>query len=422
MIYSPREKLQILRKQYKISQGELVGDKISRSHLAMIETGKTKLNKHIAQILVENFNKIIEARGIKEKITLDYIIEDENTQITKKRAHYIEVLNKGILNDDLITEIESFVKEADTSSKVVLYNKIGTSYFKQNVYERAFSFFSRTYDEANKIDDIKILENIIQKLSTINCHCDNHSNNLLLEKNKFDLIKDFSDDKVMEIGFNFINSFEVLEEYEKAIDYCELIIKKLKDKNQIFKLDLKKAELFQKKGMFNNSVSIYRGMLLRYKEDDKKLLITLNLMKLYREKGDFKKVETYYKKSLSQLKKEFYYNSNENNLLNSQCIFFELGTTSLYLEKFSYAFEFFKKSLEANIISNNENLEEVFFNLLKLAKKTDYVYIKTIESEFFDNVSDKKIIKIGYLFINYYKENEFFKDMERFLNRILAVV
>lgn len=163
-------------------------------------------------------------------------------------------------------------------------------------------------------------------------------------------------------------------------------------------------------------------MLLRYKEDDMKLLITLNLMKLYREKGDLKKVETYYKKSLSQLKKEFYYNSNENNLLNSQCIFFELGTTSLYLEKFSYAFEFFKKSLEANIISNNENLEEVFFNLLKLAKKTDYVYIKTIESEFFDNVSDKKIIKIGYLFINYYKENEFFKDMERFLNRILAVI
>ncbi len=422
MIYSPREKLQILRKQYKISQGELVGDKISRSHLAMIETGKTKLNKHIAQILVENFNKIIEARGIKEKITLDYIIEDENTQITKKRAHYIEVLNKGILNDDLITEIENFVKEADTNSKVVLYNKIGTSYFKQNVYERAFSFFSRTYDEANKIDDIKILENIIQKLSTINCHCDNHSNNLLLEKNKFDLIKDFSDDKVMEIGFNFINSFEVLEEYEKAIDYCELIIKKLKDKNQIFKLDLKKAEIFQKKGVFNNAISIYRGMLLKYKEDDKKLLITLNLMKLYREKGEIKKVETYYKKSLSQLKKEFYYNSGDNNLLNSQCIFFELGTTSLYLEKFSYAFEFFKKSLEANIMSNDKNLEEIFSNLLKLAKKTDYVYIKTIESDFFDNIIDKKIIKVGYLFINYYKENEFFKDMERFLNRILAVV
>ena len=55
------------------------------------------------------------------------------------------------------------------------------------------------------------------KILVINCHCDNHSNNLLLEKNKFDLIKDFSDDKVMEIGFNFINSFEVLEEYEKDL-------------------------------------------------------------------------------------------------------------------------------------------------------------------------------------------------------------
>lgn len=101
---------------------------------------------------------------------------------------------------------------------------------------------------------------------------------------------------------------------------------------------------------------------------------------------------------------------------------FELGATSLYLEKFNYAFEFFKKSLEANIMSNDKNLEEIFSNLLKLAKKTDYVYIKTIESDFFDNIIDKKIIKVGYLFINYYKENEFFKDMERFLNRILAVI
>ena len=45
MIYSPREKLQLLRKQYKISQMALVGNSISRSHLAMIETGKTKLSK-----------------------------------------------------------------------------------------------------------------------------------------------------------------------------------------------------------------------------------------------------------------------------------------------------------------------------------------------------------------------------------------
>ena len=168
VIYSPREKLQLLRKHYKISQIELVGDKVSRSHLAMIETGKTKLSKRVAQVLVENFNEILEKRGVGDIITLDYVIEDTKDQITKKRAYYIEVLNKGILNDDLIYEIENFIKVSDISSKVVLYSKIGDFYFAADQLKRAFSYYARTFDEALIINDTKILENIVLKLSSIN--------------------------------------------------------------------------------------------------------------------------------------------------------------------------------------------------------------------------------------------------------------
>ena len=161
VIYSPREKLQLLRKHYKISQIELVGDKVSRSHLAMIETGKTKLSKRVAQVLVENFNEILEKRGVGDIITLDYVIEDTKDQITKKRAYYIEVLNKGILNDDLIYEIENFIKVSDISSKVVLYSKIGDFYFAADQLKRAFSYYARTFDEALIINDTKILERIL---------------------------------------------------------------------------------------------------------------------------------------------------------------------------------------------------------------------------------------------------------------------
>ena len=61
-VLSPIEKLIALRKKYKISQKDLAGDHISRSHLAMIETGKNRLNEHIAQIIVDSFNSILEKR------------------------------------------------------------------------------------------------------------------------------------------------------------------------------------------------------------------------------------------------------------------------------------------------------------------------------------------------------------------------
>jgi len=211
VIYSPKEKLQLLRKQYKISQLELVGDKISRSHLAMIETGKTKLSKRVAQVLVENLNEILKNRGIEDVITLDYVIEDTKAQITKKRAHYIEALNKGILNDDLIYEIENFIKVSDISSKVVLYCKIGDFYFAANHLKRAFSYYARTFDEALIINDTKILENIVLKLSSINCMNKDYVNNLALEKVIKERIYNFSFGKAEYIYNNFIISLQILE-------------------------------------------------------------------------------------------------------------------------------------------------------------------------------------------------------------------
>lgn len=420
VIYSPKEKLQILRKQYKISQTELVGDKISRSHLAMIETGKTKLSKRVAQVLVENFNEILKSRGLEDKVTLDYVIEDTKAQITRKRAYYIEILNKGILNDDLICEIENFIKVSDISSKVVLYSKIGDFYFSVNYLKRAFSYYARTFDEALIINDIKILQNIVLKLSNINCKNKDYVNNIALEKAIKDRLANFTFDKVEEIYNNFIVSFTSVGEYDKAINYLDKLLKDITDKEKLYSLELNKAKLLEKKEIYVSAISIYRGMLLKYKEEDKKLLININLMNAYKLKGDLSKVEIYYKKNIVTLKK----NSLEclSPRENGQCFYFEMGLASIYLDKNEKAFQFFKKAIEMNIVCDEENLEKLFTNLLKLATRKDFDFIKNIETLYLDNVLEKKMFRIGYLFMNYYRENDFAIDTDRFLNRIMSII
>lgn len=420
MIYSPREKLQNLRKHYKISQVELVGNKISRSHLAMIETGKTKLNKKMAQILVNNFNEILENRGISERVTLDYIIEDTKAQITKRRAYYIEVLNKKILNDDLIFEIENFIKISDIVSKVVLYSKIGDYFYNEKKFEKAFLYYSRTFDEALIMDDSKILENLVLRLSSINRISQRHINNVNLEKSINDKFINFNFSKLETIFSNFVASFSKVKNYDKALFYLNKLLKETEDSEKIYFLKLQQAKLYEKQEVHVKAISIYRGMLLKYNDEGKKFLINLNLMKTYKLKGELSKVTIYYRKNIAALK-----NGNfgfSSTMKKGQCIYYEMGLISIYLDKANKALEFFKKAVDMSIICDEENLSRLIKNILKLATMEDFNFIKKIENLYFDNVFEKKMFNLGYLFINYYKEQGFESEADKFLNRIMPVI
>ena len=59
MFLSPEEKLLAFRKKHKITQGELVGEDITRVFLGMIEIGKRSLTEKTAKLLCKNFNRIL---------------------------------------------------------------------------------------------------------------------------------------------------------------------------------------------------------------------------------------------------------------------------------------------------------------------------------------------------------------------------
>lgn len=420
MIYSPREKLQLLRKQYKISQLELVMNNISRSHLAMIETGKTKLSKKVAKSLVENFNYILNNKGITESITLEYLIEDTNMQIAKKKSYYIETLNKGILKEELITEIEDFIKVSDDESKVVLYSKIGDMYFAANHLKKAFGYYSRTFDEALIINESGLLENLVLKLATINCKNNDFAINSILERAVKHRLSEFTAVKKELIINKFIISFSHLDENDKGITYIDMLLKETVIPDKIYQLELMKANFFEKKKVYINAISIYRGMLLKYKDERKKLKISINLMNAYKLKGELVKVESYYKKNLASFKKIDL--CEEYPHLEEQCLNYEMGLTSMYLEKPDKAIEFFKKVLEPIAPCANEVLAATLYNILKLANKADFDFIKNIENIYFVHILKKDDYKIGYLFLSYYNNYEFNIAKDKFLNRICSIL
>lgn len=258
------------------------------------------------------------------------------------------------------------------------------------------------------------------KLSSINYRNKDYVNNLALEKAVKERLANFSFGKREYIYNNFIISFTSLQEYDRAISYLDKLLKETEDKEKLFILELKKAKLLEKKDIYISAISIYRGMLLKYQEEDKKLLINIKLMNAYKLKGEHSKVEIYYKKNMATLKKENI--SCQAVIENGQCLYFEMGLTSIYLEKNDKAFKFFKKAIETNVVCDEENLEKLFTNLLKLATKNDFEFIKSIETLYLDNVLEKRMFKIGYLFMNYYKENHFSIDADKFLNRLMSVI
>lgn len=335
----------------------------------------------------------------------------------KKRAHYVESLNKGILNEELIQEIENFIKVSDVESKVVLYAKIGDFYYAAGHLKRAFDYFSRTFDEALIVNNSKFLENIISKLTSINYLNGDYINNFFIEKAVKDKLSKMSLIKKQEIVNNFILSFSTLGDYDKAIYYIDLISKDVKDSEALYELETKKAKFMEEKGLFASAISIYRGMLIRYKDEKKKFIISINLMTAYKLKGESSKVEAYYKKNVVTLKKY-------PITLETQWINYQIGEIALYLYKTSKALYYFRSVID-NMTPNNSDsklLMGTIHNILKLVKREDYEFVKRIEELYFDQNLDKNMLKIGYLFLNYYRNFNFYLDESRFLSRICSVI
>ncbi len=416
MIFSPRQKLQMLRKEHKISQLELVKEKISRSHLAMIETGKTKLSKKIAMILVDNFNDILAERGVEERIDLEFILEDEKTQIEKKRAYYLEDLKNGMLTDELITDIEEFIKVADLESKVLLYTKIADFYYTAGHFRKANTYYQRSFDDLLVYDNIELVSNSIQKLLVVKMHFEDYAFNVACGRLIKDRLIHFPKGKQLEVIKLLIKSAMEIGHYDFALGYLELLEKEAKDKEELFLIETNKGSCYEGLGQFPSAVSIYRGMLLKYSQSEKKLLVSIRLMNTYKLQEDLRKVEAYFKKNFALLKK---IDISSFEKLKIARISYDMAQSAYYLKKEDKSLDFYMRVINTFCEKNCTYQLLAMEKILKLADKSDIEFIKKMEDIYFKTLNQNKSYKLGYLYLEFYQRNKFENERNKFLDRQL---
>ncbi|ADO83687.1 helix-turn-helix domain-containing protein [Ilyobacter polytropus] len=414
-ILSPVEKLIALRKKYKINQKDLAGDQISRSHLAMIETGKNKFNENTAKILVENFNKIFKERNIPEKVKLEELMESKKEQIEKLKIDFLKKLEKEDTIEPVISDIESYASEYDIQTKITLYEKIGNIFFEKENFHRAASFYLRILNDLIIIRDSKTLGKVSLSLIRIYLQTENFQAAVDLENLiKSEIISFLLPEKSI-ILFNFGCIFDSLKDYNRALEYFCQVEEYISDSDQYFDVKNFQAISSADLGKYDNSISIYRSLMLKYKDINRKIIINNNLLYISRLENNSDKIKFYLRKCKKLI--ELVDLDKFSNYTFEQIIF-EIGETSLLLNKRKDAITYFLKLCDEKTKRNlNKKFSSVRY-LLTLFTKKDLETVKKIEKFYFTLLKREKRLEIAFDFIDFYMKNGLQKEVYNILNSI----
>ena len=147
---SPGEKLKQARFELDITQEQLSCEKLSRRAISTIESGIRKLNYSTANIIVERINELQKQlrQALDYDFTVDYLMEDIETQVTKEIENIIVRLsnqkNEQIC-DELIKRAEVINKEYSVNPDLMIQiNNLATRFYvKTSKFDNALYFTSK---------------------------------------------------------------------------------------------------------------------------------------------------------------------------------------------------------------------------------------------------------------------------------------
>lgn len=414
-ILSPVEKLIALRKKYKINQKDLAGDQISRSHLAMIETGKNKFNENTAKILVENFNKIFKERNIPEKVKLEELMESKKEQIEKLKIDFLKKLEKEDTIEPVISDIESYASEYDIQTKITLYEKIGNIFFEKENFHRAASFYLRILNDLIIIRDSKALGKVSLSLIRIYLQTENFQAAVDLENLIKSEINNFEQPEKTIILYNMGVIHDELKNHERSLHYFKLVEDHVSSYEKIFEVKNYQALALADLKKYDEAISIYRSLMLKYQDISYKIIINNNLMYISRMQNDIDKIKFYLRKGKKLTELVDFDNVSKYGFEQT---LFEIGKTSIMLNKKKDAVTYFLKLCEEKTKQNLNFKFSAIRYLLTLLTKKDLETVKKIEKFYFKLLQREKRLEIAFDFVDFYMKNGLQKEVCNILNSI----
>lgn len=343
-------KIKSLRDRYHLRQDEIVGTDITRNLISQIENGKAKLTRSTAEIIINHASKILQEKGMKLDIDIEYLMEDEEAQARIILDKFIAELrelssNKDASFVDTLKETEKFLVEWDfIDKKIVICDLSGEYFFKTNDFYKASIYYENVKCLMNVNMDMIPLIPVLKKLSSSYFYMGKYKEGIDICVYALDRFPDMDKESKTVFLFNSSLYYNYLKEYEKAIE----IIRELDDiveesfKEKYIKILLLKASCLHHLKKYEEALKAYKKLLEMAPKDDygNRALYFNNLTEIYIDIDNLQLAGKYLKEAIALIP-----NIPKDFEARPQ-FYLEIGRRYLQLKDNKNAFMYIKESLK----------------------------------------------------------------------------
>lgn len=394
MFLSPEEKLLAFRKKHKITQGELVGEDITRVFLGMIEIGKRSLTEKTAKLLCKNFNRILKERGIKDFIKVEELMKTKEQQAIE---FFKDILKRdNISSKEIIWDIEEALYEINDADRVNYCLQLFEKFFSLKEYRVARNYLLKSMHRVKDIESIK--ESLLKIFELNKILCDYEGSVFAYRRFKNKLEKEKWCEILENILFNYSYALIKCGEYKEAFENLQLLIKKSKNDKFLFETRKLLGKAYKKMGDYSHATSEFIS-LAKGKTPQDKAEAYSNMIEIALETDDILLLKKFYEKC----KINYEADRIQDEKLNFEILIW-LGKGAKKLQKNKDSKAFFMEALMVGK-SNNYSVEkrmEIISELFQIFEKSDFFSVQSIENEYFGLLLDEKNYKPGIRILEYY--------------------
>ena len=394
MFLSPEEKLLAFRKKHKITQGELVGEDITRVLLGMIEIGKRSLTEKTAKLLCKNFNRILKERGIKDSIKVEELMKTKEQQAIE---FFKDILKRdNISSKEIIWDIEEALYEINDADRVNYCLQLFEKFFSLKEYRVARNYLLKSMHRVKDIESIK--ESLLKIFELNKILCDYEGSVFAYRRFKNKLEKEKWCEILENILFNYSYALIKCGEYKEAFENLQLLIKKSKNDKFLFETRKLLGKAYKKMGDYSHATREFIS-LAKGKTPQDKAEAYSNMIEIALETDDILLLKKFYEKC----KINYEADRIQDEKLNFEILIW-LGKGAKKLQKNKDSKAFFMEALMVGK-SNNYSVEkrmEIISELFQIFEKSDFFSVQSIENEYFGLLLDEKNYKPGIRILEYY--------------------
>ncbi|WP_234121879.1 helix-turn-helix transcriptional regulator [Clostridium hydrogenum] len=413
-VISDGDKLRLIREKYCLKQDEISGNDITRNLISEIETNKANITKNTAEVIIKNLNELGKKRHFKVTETVEYLLENTNSQANKILSEYIEELKAvAICKDDsfakILIEIEEFLVNWDiTSKKIQVYEMAGDYFYNKNEIYKSVLYYEKELTLIDKNILSRTLITVLRKLSMVYTYIDKYEESIKCCEFALTHFRELPKEDSVIFRFNRALCYKKIGKFKQAIEDIEMaeeLVDKVNKVSTYVNILINKSNCLYRLNTYDEALSILNEILNLIDKNDleKQILIRINIINNYIKVENIEKVKEELKIILKCLK------NCTLSIEYGQEIYYEMGKIYKYVNENNLEEEYYLKALnlaekQKNYTLVNEvicDLIDMYSRLNELKKMNDIKNKVFFISSIIESINEKIMFKL----ISFYSKN-----------------